>query len=71
MRVTGIAADLRDQRLDSTFVALIHCMSCGAPVTGGCCRACGSTVTAKKNCAACGAEAEPAARFCPECGRGI
>jgi predicted amidophosphoribosyltransferase len=71
MRVTEITAEREKRLADRPAVVLAHCPSCGAPVNDGSCRACGAAVAYKKNCGACGAEAEPGARFCPDCGRGV
>jgi hypothetical protein len=70
MRVTEVVVD-RELRSDTTFISLAHCSCCGAPVDNGYCGTCLSAALRKKNCMACGAEAEAGARFCPECGRGM
>ena len=44
------------------------CSNCGSPVNGNFCSNCGAKVVRVSNCPNCGAQSQPNARFCTQCG---
>jgi membrane protease subunit (stomatin/prohibitin family) len=63
------AIDYLGQR-DLAQVAAAVCSKCGAKGQGGkFCPECGTSLSPKRKCGSCGAEAEGTPKFCPECGK--